>query len=98
MVREWKQARGALFKMPSKLSCGKGSFVLCGPRKENPGWVRIQQSGNHQEGGRIKLTVRNPFLIGREECFYCVSGILLSTLHKLSHLATNRLARFGYVQ
>ena len=41
--------QGCSLHMPSKLSCGKGLFVLSVSRQEDLGWVRFQQSGNHQE-------------------------------------------------
>lgn len=84
-----KEGQGYSLQMSAKLSYEKGLHLSCVAQKGETrmGWNSIQWK---PPGGRIKLTIRNPFLIGREECFYCVSCILLSILHKLSHLTFNK--------
>lgn len=61
-------------QMPSKLSYGKGLFVLSVYRKENPGWVRFQQSENHQEA-ELSLLSRNLILTGGRGVFIVYQAI-----------------------
>lgn len=82
---------GVLSSNVCKAVCNVNKDYVC-PVWTQKGEPRIggNSTGLKPPGGRIKLTIRKHFLIGREECFYSVSGTLLSTLHKLFHLTLRK--------